>query len=418
MTWFRIAYCCILSVTLAGARNLTPAWIELGPDGQTLARIVVEAGDTCPALSADGSPLAMQRREPVPEGFEPACEAVVPAATRALRFEGRALPLPSTPKVVAVLGDTGCRVSAKDTQNCANPELWPFRKVADRIARLRPDLIVHVGDYLYREVPCPDEAKGCKGPHGDNWAAWDADFFSAAHDALAAAPWAFSRGNHETCARSWQGWFYYLDPRPFTNSCIEYSEPYIAHSGTLRIGMMDSAPTKEDEKNPRQIAHFAGDLRTFSGKVDWIADHHPFWAYKTSAGKKAKTQTLSQPLAAAWDQARPEGIRMILSGHIHLFEFLAFDALDRQPGNRPAQLVAGTGGTNLAVKIKPNLAGETVFGVAVNTGNSEHEFGYTELDRRAAGWDLEFRNSNGADQVDCTLPDRGNSQCRAPHSDR
>ena len=416
MACFRIACSCIFFVTLAHARSLTPAWIELGPDGQTLARIVVETGDTCPALSADGQPLAMRRREPVPEGFEPACEAVVPPATRALIFEGRPLPLPSTPNVVAVLGDTGCRVSAKDTQNCANPELWPFRKVADRIARLRPGLIVHVGDYLYREVPCPDEAIGCKGPHGDNWAAWDADFFSAAREALAAAPWAFSRGNHETCARSWQGWFYYLDPRPFADKCVDYSEPYIVHSGSLRIGMMDSAPTKEDEKDRRQIEHFAEALKSFSGKVDWIADHHPFWAYKTAAGRRAETQILSLPLAAAWNEARPEGVRMIMSGHIHLFEFLAFDALDPQARHRPAQLVAGTGGTNLALRIKPNLTGATVFGVATNTGNSEHEFGYTELRRNAAGWDLGFRNANGADEVDCTLPDRGNSQCRTPHA--
>ena len=107
---------------------------------------------------------------------------------------------------------------------------------------------------------------------------------------------------------------------------------------------------------------------------------------------------------------------MIMSGHIHLFEFLAFDALDRKARNRPAQLVAGTGGTNLALKVKPNLARESVFGVAVNTGNSGHEFGYTQLDRKGAGWDLEFKNSNGIDQVDCTLPDRGNSQCRSPHT--
>jgi hypothetical protein len=174
--------------------------------------------------------------------------------------------------------------------------------------------------------------------------------------------------------------------------------------------MMDSAPAKEDEKDPAQIERFAKALKTFSGRVDWIADHHPFWAYKTSAGTPPVTQILSQPLAAAWDQVRPEGIRMIMSGHIHLFEFLAFDR------NRPAQLVAGTGGTNLALRIKPNLEGETVFGAAVNTGNSDHDFGYTELDRKGAGWDLEFRNSNGAEEVTCTLPDNGNSQCRSPHA--
>ena len=205
--------------------------------------------------------------------------------------------------------------------------------------------------------------------------------------------------------------FTICDPRPFTNTCTAYSEPYIVRSGTLRIGMMDSSPAIEDEKRPDQIERFAKALATFSGRVDWIADHHPFWAYKT-AGTPPATSVLSQPLAAAWDRVRPEGIRMIMSGHIHLFEFLAFNR------NRPAQLVAGTGGTNLAYSVKPDLAGETVFGVAVNTGNSGHDFGYTELRRKADRWDLEFRNSNGAEQITCTLPDSANSQCRSPHRAR
>src|SRR6266568_1332614 len=112
----RVVFYCFLFAAMAGARSLTPAWIELGPEGQVLARIVVGAGDVCPVLSAGAGVLPMQRREPVPEGFEPACEAVVPPGTRVLKLDGKTLPLPATPKVVAVLGDTGCRVSAAATQ--------------------------------------------------------------------------------------------------------------------------------------------------------------------------------------------------------------------------------------------------------------------------------------------------------------
>jgi hypothetical protein len=50
--------------------------------------------------------------------------------------------------------------------------------------------VIHVGDYLYREDPCPAAAQAqCGGtPSGDNYGAWNADFFKPAAKLLAAAP--------------------------------------------------------------------------------------------------------------------------------------------------------------------------------------------------------------------------------------
>ncbi len=97
------------------------------------------------------------------------------------------LPLPEGPiRRIAVIGDTGCRVNdwEKKYQACNDPEAWPFAQVAQAVADWDPDLIVHVGDYLYRESPCPEGMAGCQGnPHGDNWATWDADFFTPAASA-------------------------------------------------------------------------------------------------------------------------------------------------------------------------------------------------------------------------------------------
>ncbi len=200
----RALFCCIAFVTILSARNLTPAWVELGPDGRNVARIVVETGDACPSLTADGRALPMQRREPVPEGFQPACEAAIPANTKSLKLGEQNLKLPASPASVVVFGDTGCRINDKQLQNCSDPMAWPFLHNTRTIAKEKPDLIVHVGDYLYREVECPDASRGCTGPHGDNWPAWNADFFARpAAPALAAAAVAvFTRGNlHESCAR-------------------------------------------------------------------------------------------------------------------------------------------------------------------------------------------------------------------------
>lgn len=394
---------CILFVTILSARNLTPAWVELGPDGHNLARIIVESGDACPVLTADGRALPMQRREPVPEGFQPACEAAIPTNTKSLALAAQKLKLPATPTSVVIVGDTGCRIEGKRLQACNDPMAWPFLQNAQSVARAKPDLIVHVGDYLYREDACPDAAKGCAGPHGDNWPTWDADFFTPAAPALAAAPWAFSRGNHEACKRSWRGWYYYLDPRPWTGSCTEWSDAWVAQSGALRIGVMDSAPVGDaDKADAAYVPQFAAQMKKLSGHVDWIAVHHPFWAYRPRDGALDR-ETAS--LAAAWDVAKPAGVQMVVSGHTHLFEFLDFGTA------HPKQLVAGNGGTNLADSIKPTLDGETMFGAMVTSGDSRHDFGYTRLKRAGKGWTLDLMDLDGTKALACTLPAKGDAKC-------
>jgi len=61
--------------------------------------------------------------------------------------------------------------------------------LAASVAAAKPDLVIHVGDYLYRESACPPRDSGCaRSPHGDDWPTWTADFFAPAAPALLAAP--------------------------------------------------------------------------------------------------------------------------------------------------------------------------------------------------------------------------------------
>ena len=383
------------------AEPLTPVWVELGPAKQVLARVVIRAGSECPTLEADGKPLAMNLRSPVPENFEPACEAVVSTNTRKLRAGSRNLRLPKSPKTVVVIGDTGCRVKDTRIQDCADPEKWPFGLVSSQIAKARPDLIVHVGDYLYREDKCPDSSKGCSGPYGDNWVTWQADFFAPGAAALEAAPRAFSRGNHETCDRSWRGWFYYLDPRPFTGACSVYSAPYVASSGNLRIGMLDSSATKA-KIDATQVHEFASQLATFSGQADWVADHHPFWYYGDAG------VSTTPDLTTAWTRASLSGVRFLLSGHLHLFQFLGFT------GSLPNQLIAGDGGTALSRSVKSDFAGAMLDGVAVKSGKSERTFGFTMLERARHRWNLTLKDSEGKMLVRCRVFDDHPASCLNP----
>ncbi len=371
------------------AQELTPVWIQLGENGAAIAKVVVPAAAKCPSIDIGNKKLAMAQRVPIPRGFPPLCEAVMPRNTHSASVNGQPLALPkSNPSTVTVFGDTGCRINSSQVQDCNDPAQWPFKQVAASAAAEKPDLMIHVGDYLYRELPCPAGSEALCGstPSGDNWSTWNADFFTPAAKLLAAAPWAFARGNHESCARSWRGWFYYLDPRPWDGKCEPFSPPYTIKMGSFQMVMLDSSEVLEDSMDQNQISHYASQLASLQVKNAWLVAHHPFWGFKSGLVGKPSVP-VSVPLEEAWNRTAPKGISLILSGHIHLFELIGVDH------SRPPQIVAGGGGTKLAAPIKvASLNGMPVHGSSVVGSEAEQVFGYTLLNREGKTWHLTLNN--------------------------
>jgi hypothetical protein len=351
---------------LVNGKTLSPAWVELGEGGRAIARIVVNGPADCPNANVDGanvggarfdgSRLAMTPRQPVPDGFRPVCEVALPAGTKSARVNGQVLALPHPdPSRILVIGDTGCRIKVRaapdasesvNVQDCNHD--WPFERVAKAAASAQPQLVIHVGDYLYREDPCPARNRAqCGGsPFGDNWETWNADFFKPAASLLTAAPWAFSRGNHEDCQRAWRGWFYYLDPRPWQgDACNATPPPYSIQLGTFQLIEFDSSAAVQSSVDSEQLRIYTAQLASLHAENAWLVDHHPFWALKpatASAPAVAETDVLQQ----AWNQASPRGIAMVLSGHTHLFELLSYGP------ERPLQIVAGDAGVGAGIKLQ------------------------------------------------------------------
>ena len=245
----------------------------------------------------------------------------------------------------------------------------------------------------------------CGGtPTGDNWDAWNADFFTPAAKLLAAAPWAFSRGNHEDCERSWRGWFYYLDPRPWNGNCQSFSPPYLVTRGTFELVMLDSASVSANTLNQDQVPIYAAQLASLHPVHAWLADHHPFWGMRADADGH-KPASVSPTLAAAWERASPKGIDLVLSGHVHLFELFSYDH------GRPTQLVAGDGGTNLAGPLEGSLLGASARGASIVSGQSQRQFGYSLLTRHGKTWDLTLKNRVRHTLENCTIPN-GRASCQ------
>ena len=383
---------------LANGAALTPVWVAVGGDGLALARVVVEKPSDCPSIVIDNeAPKPMLVRLPVPEGLSPACEFLLPPDARSAKVGTQKLALPrKDPKRVVILGDTGCRLKGERLQACNDPNEWPFERIAQEAAARHPDLVLHSGDLLYREEPCP--AKGdvnCVGsPSGDTWAAWNADFFKPAHELLKAAPWLMTRGNHESCRRTWKGWFYYFDPRPMVETCVEHSAPYLAKLGSFQVLVLDSSEATETME-ATQLAKFREQLKPYAATPAWLLLHHPVFGLKTAA--TAQAAPITEILKLAYEQAGLNSIGLIVSGHIHTFELLSFS------NGWPPQMVAGESGTKLSLKADKNAGSRPIFGATLATSKFIHEFGFVEMRGSGERWSLRLRSKTGKKIASCEL---------------
>ncbi len=259
--------CCSSFLTSSAASDRPLAWIALGPGGQSVVRAVTTE-DVCPALRVDTQPYPLQiRSRPVSSSFPILiCEVLLPSHTTLVTVAGVLLSLPkSQPEKIVILGDTGCRVKGRLDQACNNPDAWPFARIARSAAAWQPDLVIHLGDYFYRDSPCPIGNVSCAGsPWGDNWAVAQADFFSPARPLLQVAPWIFVRGNHEACSRSGEAWFRLLDPRPLREHCTDETQPYVVPFGERDLFVLDTTNAHDSVPRPDSVAYFVQQFSTLA----------------------------------------------------------------------------------------------------------------------------------------------------------
>ena len=399
----------LATAILAGPAAAAPAWIEVtgaGPEARAISDT-----SACPSLVIDGQRRSMRVRAGPDAAFPNVlCVAPIPAGATRILVQGERLPTPvAKPKRLVILGDSGCRLKGPVVQQCNDPSGWPFARVAAMAAREKPDLVIHVGDYYYRETPCPAGDAGCAAsPYGDRWPTWKAELFEPAAPLLAAAPWVFVRGNHEDCRRGGAGWFRLLDAAPKPKTCPAASDPFQARIAGARLIVLDSADTEDATAPPDLVAAFEKDLdvvRT-GGPPAWIVTHRPIWFARRS-GEVLSDGPVNATERAAARNSNMTAVQLVLSGHVHNFTSLDFGA------SRPAQLIVGTGGDLMDVNDTPPPAS----GLAQVDGRRARaftigRFGYLMFERRAGEWRGWFKDANGKVAAICRL--RGQSlSCRA-----
>jgi hypothetical protein len=456
----------IEAVMPAREGSLRSAWVQYGPGGSVEARAVVD-GKTCPVIYVDLHERLMQVRATSDEKFATVCSAALPkdttqaaivfrvyrlppphagagvAAWEAWVHEEYGLPTPrpgaseadwlawsdaisqkanyhivplalpaSDPHRIVVFGDTGCRIKGKELQDCSKD--WPFPRIAAKAAKLKPDLVIHVGDYLYREGACPAGFAGCAGtPYGDNWPAWDADFFTPAKPLLAAAPWVFVRGNHEDCERAGPGWLRLLGPADAGAACATHLAPYSVPLGVANLVVMDDADAPDTSVAANMVPVYRGEIASLANAPppSWLLLHRPIWGAVTGplGLPVGGSQTM---IAAVGKSGIPSPVELMLAGHIHTFEVMNFGGKDHVP----PQIIAGFGGDKL--DLTPSILKGTVFqgksGVVVKDGLSLPGFGFLLMTKDADGWTINVHDASGkiericlfrSGRVDCPKKD-------------
>jgi hypothetical protein len=381
------------------------SWVELGPGSEAIARTIV-AGSDCPKLEIDHHTAPMLLRSAPSNGYPVrVCDAVIPPGTQHARIGDQVLALPNpNPKKILFMGDTGCRVSVKngktEIQACNDPKAWPFPSMSKTESEWKPDLVVHVGDYLYRESPCPAGNNGCSGsPAGQNWDTWSADFFQPAKPLLEAAPWIMVRGNHESCSRAGDGWFRFLEPRPAI-PCTDDTAPYWIQYGPLQFVVMDSGLATDLAAPADQVKMYKGQFEAIARmplEHAWLLTHKPIWApaFRDRHDLKSSVEYFNLTLQTASDNRLPQGIDAVFAGHLHLFEEINF------ADGRPTQLVVGNGGTKRTSPPMPDPTGASFAGTTVTSGKTLDDFGYFTLEKRKGGWIGTAYDGQGVARLEC-----------------
>lgn len=376
----------------------------LGPDGVVARVITTET--SCPEITIDENKSAMQVRAAPDEKFPvTVCDAAIPHDATSVAVGDHALKLPKAkPERIVVIGDTGCRMKGTSMQSCNDPVAWPFQHIADVAVKDNADLIIHVGDYHYRESQCDTSLANCAGsPFGDNWATWNADFFTPAKNLLQAAPWVIVRGNHEDCSRAGNGYFRLLDPRPLPQACPDYTDPYAISYMEPQLLVMDNSFVNDYEIEPAQLDAYKAQLEKINADAakatTWLLLHDPMYAVGSAGVQNGQEQLFQdQPtLQQAINNTFPETMQAFVAGHLHIFETISFGQ------GRPPQLLVGNSGTKLDPQMQTPLKGMEIAGMTIEDGVNLAKFGYAAMFRSGDHWAIGVRDADGKDMDKCLL---------------
>lgn len=328
--------------------------------------------------------------------------------TKKISVGTQTIQIPSVVQKVVLMGDTGCRVKHNEKggliQDCSNEKAWPFKQLSRSAYGENADVVIHVGDYHYREA-CADKEK-CK-KFADTityeYPAWKADFLEPAQELLSSKPFVFVRGNHEDCRRAYAGYDKILNPID-NEKCIENHENQYTQIGDLLIvnfdmASVDDKPLDEKSDSYKSLVKRYNEayeyIKKSSAKEVWIVTHKPVWGMSPYEGKITPVNVNLQKIVER--KPLPRQVTLTIAGHIHDFQLVK--------QSRPIQLVVGQSGSALdpAPQVENQKfkmpSGYEIFSPTI----SGTQFGYVVLEKADKGWIAKVKNVEGKTEHTCEL---------------
>ena len=310
---------------------------------------------------------------------------------------------------IVMIGDSGCRLKEgkvkSEYQDCKDPKAWPFPDIMKHIGEEKADLVIHVGDYHYREN-C-SKGKPCEKMSsviGYTWDPWEKDFFTPASEVLKSTPWIIVRGNHEDCNRAYLGYAHLLANDDFSKKCLEYEEPDYIQLKNLLIVNLDSSMAPDiidiDKDNQetwvKRFDDIAQKVKETKAEKVWIVTHKPFYGLVKLGPMVAPTNV---NLKKYFEVSKLKGkVELILSGHVHLSQII-------KSHDAPLQFVLGNGGTEMD-KFVEVLETAKLKLLELDSAQIENPgFGYAvfEKNEKAKSWSVHFKNEKGNLVSACTF---------------
>jgi hypothetical protein len=169
----------------------------------------------------------------------------------------------------------------------------------------------------------------------------------------------------------------------------------------------DTSPPPPDSAVVNIYSAQLAALRAVTPDNAWFLTHKPLWGIVEDGNQLVN---LSITMQTASKNNFPDGVKLILTGHIHTFETLRFDV------PRPRQVIVGTGGTELDPPITMTVTGTTVAEAKVTSFETVDRFGYLLFEREHNNWKASFRNVAGETLTSFSVPEGAGEGCSVVES--
>lgn len=403
-----------LVIFLSACAQKTVTYVGLANENASFVKMVKPNGGSCGSVSVESSSQQRSLLKLDKRTFNEAsiCEGSLPKNTVKVQGDSEAIIIPQSLQKIVILGDTGCRLRYQDgkgiIQKCEDEKEWPFAQVMRSVEKENPELVVHLGDYHYREICAdPQKCKPYEGTLGYGYKPWEADFLKPSERVLKKTPFIFVRGNHEGCQRAYEGFLKLLSPVG-NDKCVDEQDTQYTSFGNFLIVNFDNNNVDDkplDIKSNEFILlkeRYKKMVETLNARPEtevWLFTHRPIWGLAPSRSEnltdKAPASVNPNMQALVHDLPLPKKVQMIFAGHIHAVQFAV--------GNHPPQMVVGESGTSLdnfskeALKLLPK--GYRVFPA---------DYGYVVMDRKTSGaWTATIKSVDGETNFVCQINETG-----------